>query len=273
MDQPGLPHPPVVEGGRVAGPPGELRVPVDPLHDVGDVELVAVEEPGYSLPVLAPRAGAACTPYRPIPMPTCQQIMSVTVKDPLTMGPIPSPSATSSHHRGVGAPGASAGVLRVDLGDLPRRCRARSRWRRTSCVSRALCARCGSSAGTGRTSMVPWSSRKTCAVHSCTARSANSLGLSSTPPAHCGGTLGGRVGAAPTTHGRWPSRRRARPGAGRPASARAARVRPRRTSSSPMRVSPPTSGGGAIGPSQPGARAVVRDRTTEGCRRRRHSAT
>ena len=34
-------------------------------------------------------------------MPTCQQIMSVTVSGPLTMGPTESPTATSSHQRGV----------------------------------------------------------------------------------------------------------------------------------------------------------------------------
>ncbi len=41
-------------------------------------------------------------------MPTCQQIMSVTVSGPLTSGPTSSPSATSSHQRGSAPRGRSA---------------------------------------------------------------------------------------------------------------------------------------------------------------------
>ena len=59
MDEPGLPHPAVVEGGRVARPAGELRIPVDPLHHIGDVEVVTVEEPGDALSVLGSPVGGA----------------------------------------------------------------------------------------------------------------------------------------------------------------------------------------------------------------------
>ena len=62
----------------------------------------------------------------PVPMPTCQHTMSVTVSGPLVSGPTSSPSSTSSHHRGSAPRGASARVPRVDVGDLARRSRSSS---------------------------------------------------------------------------------------------------------------------------------------------------
>src|SRR5690606_17920903 len=49
-----LPISPVVEGRGVAGAPGERRVPVDPLHDVGDVQLVPLVEAGDPPAVAGP---------------------------------------------------------------------------------------------------------------------------------------------------------------------------------------------------------------------------
>ena len=51
-------------------------------------------------------------------MPACQQIMSVTVSGPFTIGPTSSPSSTSSHQRGSAPRARSRLVLRLDLVDL-----------------------------------------------------------------------------------------------------------------------------------------------------------
>ena len=191
-------------------------------------------------------------------------------------GPSPSgrpssPSSTSSHQRGSAPRRPFARVLRVDLVDLVVGVRARARWRRTSCARAPSRARCGSSAGTGPTAACPSSSRNTCAVHSCTARPANSLGLSSTRDERVAAEHAAhRAAAAPTTRARSPSRTRARRAAGRPSSGRACSARDRgdlvladracrRRRAAAARSARPTRVFGA----------VRRDRTTAGCRRRR----
>ena len=103
-------------------------------------------------------------------MPACQQIMSVTVSGPFTIGPTSSPSLTSSHQRGSAPRARFARVLRLDLVDLLVGVR-RELDRVVLLASRAPSrARCGPSAGTGPRAACPSSSRNTCAVHSWTAR-------------------------------------------------------------------------------------------------------
>ena len=46
MDQPGLAHAAVVVGGRAARPTCPLGIPVHPLVDVGDIEVIGSEEAG-----------------------------------------------------------------------------------------------------------------------------------------------------------------------------------------------------------------------------------
>ncbi len=114
-------------------------------------------------------------------MPTCQHTMSVTRSGPLTSGPTSSPSSTSSQKRGS-APrlraGSDAYASSISLSCssvygvivvssyLPRP----SAFSRSVRIIRRYCAE-STSSGAANTS----------AVHSCTARSANSLRLSCTP--------------------------------------------------------------------------------------------
>jgi hypothetical protein len=113
-------------------------------------------------------------------MPTCQQIMSVTVSGPFTSGPTSSPSSTSSHQRGslprgrsrpycssISARSASVyGSIATSSYFL----RSRAFSRSVRIISRYWAASNAFS-----------SSRKTWAVHSWIARPAKSLSLSSTP--------------------------------------------------------------------------------------------
>ena len=118
------------------------------------------------------------TPYSPIPIPACQQTMSVTVSGPFTIGPTSSPSCASSNQRGSEPRGRSRAYWAsmsaiwssvygsIVIASFFLRARAFSRSVRT--ISR-YCPE----------SRAPVSSRNTWAVHSWTARPANSLGLSS----------------------------------------------------------------------------------------------
>ena len=207
-------------------------------------------------------------------MPTCQQIMSVTVSGPFTIGPTSSPSCDVLPPARLGAARRLARVLRLDRGDLRRRCTARSRWRRTSCA-RAPSSRSvrimsrywpdssgpSSSRNTWRRPLVdgPLGELARLVEH------ADERVAAARP--------GGRVAAAPTTRGRSRRRTRARRAADRPSCSVAvlggdlgdlvladqrvaADERRRRDRAAPA-----------------GRRAVGRGRTTAGCRRRRHSAT
>ena len=188
-------------------------------------------------------------------MPTCQQIMSVTVSGPFTIGPTSSPSATSSHQRGSAPRGASAAYWASMRGDLVVGVGGRARRRRTSCAPGPSCARCGSSAGTAPTAA--GRRRRGTPGRSTRARPARRTRSA--------------CRARPTSALRRATRR-ARPqrrpplaGAGRVEGVDAAQriaLHERLlvvgassvTSSSPISVSPPTSGGGAIGPAPPGRR-------------------
>ena len=270
VDEPRLAHAAVVERGRVAG---SLRRSPGPSAPAASRRGRLSRRGGRSAGCGrgSGRRGAAASRRRgPCPCPTCQHTMSVTVSGPFTIGPTSSPSVDVLPPPGLGAARALAGVLGVDLGDLLVGVGRELDRRRSSSARAPSTARCGSSAGTGPTGSCPSSSRNTWAVHSWMARPAKSLSLSSTPTSalrRCDPMT--RAAAAPTTRARWRSRRRARRAAGRPSSGRGAPARPRSTSSSPIRVSPPTRTGGAIGPSHRVACAVRRDRTTAGCRRRR----
>ena len=116
-------------------------------------------------------------------MPTCQQTMSVTRERALHhRADRRRPRSTSSHHRGSAPRRPLGRVLRRRSRRSRRRCRARARSSSYFLRSRAFVAlgadhepvlagqqRCRRRRGTPAP------------VHSCTARSANSLGLSSTP--------------------------------------------------------------------------------------------
>ena len=112
-------------------------------------------------------------------MPECQHTMSVTVSGPLTRGPTGAPSSTSSHQR-VSVPRGPSRPYCSSMAAISSSVYARISMRSSRFLSRALdrsvrtmqryCADKRRS-----------SSRKTCPVHSCTARSAKLLGLSSTP--------------------------------------------------------------------------------------------
>ena len=113
-------------------------------------------------------------------MPTCQHTMSVTVSGPFTIGPTASPSSTSSQYRGSAPRRRVRRVLGLDGVDLVVGVRAPSSMASYFFFSRALLRSVRIISRYWPDSIVPSSSRKTLADHSCTARSANSLGLSST---------------------------------------------------------------------------------------------
>ena len=113
-------------------------------------------------------------------MPTCQHTMSVTVSGPFTIGPTVSPSATSSHQRGS-APAGPRRRTGPRSRRSARRCRASSSTSSYFLRSRAFVRSVRIISRYWADSSGPSSSRNTWPVHSWTARSANSLGLSSTP--------------------------------------------------------------------------------------------
>ena len=115
-------------------------------------------------------------------MPTCQQTMSVTRNGPFTRGSSSSPSATSSHQRGSAprrrSPSAStASVMRSISSSVYGRISVSSYLPDASAFSRS--PRIISRYWAARGGPSCW--QKTSAVHSCTARPANSPALSWTP--------------------------------------------------------------------------------------------
>ena len=206
-------------------------------------------------------------------MPTCQQTMSVTRSGPFTSGPTSSPSSTSSQQRG--SPPRRRPRSAADTASISAICVVGVRLDHGRVVlaraSRPSCGRCGSSAGTARTSTSSGSRvAKTSAVHSWIARSAKSLPLvvhadervaADDPPA--------RPQRRPPLPRSCRSRRRARPRMGSPRISACTSSASSVTSSSPMSVSPPDEVRRRDRPAPAGRRGRSRDRTTAGCRRRR----
>ena len=172
---------------------------------------------------------------------------------------------------GAAAAVALAGVRLVDARRSRRRCTARSRSSSYFLRSVGLRrARCGSSAGTGRTAPGRRSRANTSAVHSCTARSANSLSLSCTPTSALRRVdPRARAQRVPPLAEATRSRTRARRRAGRPSAAPWSRPRAGvDLVLADERVAADEVGrGDRAAPA--GARRRSRDRTTAGCRRRR----
>ncbi len=180
-------------------------------------------------------------------MPTCQQIMSVTVSGPFTSGPISSPSSTSSHQRVFAPRGASRAYCSSIAASVVLRVRRLLERAPPSCAPAPSCARCGPCSGTDRTA----AGRRRCGTPG---RSTRGLPARRTPtacrarrPGRSAATYACSAAAAPTTPGRSRRRTRGRRAAGHPSSGRGARRATSATSSSPISVSPPTIGGGAIG--------------------------
>ena len=150
---------------------------------------------------------------------------------------------------GLGAAAAVGGVLGLDARRSRRRCSAPSSMASYFFFSRALLA-----LGADHQPVLPRQHRAVVVAEHVapTTRAPPDRRTRSAcrapPPARCGARSGGRAAAAPTTRARSPSRTRARPATGRPSSTRAGPRATAVTSSSPMSESPPTSGGGAIGP-------------------------
>ena len=173
-------------------------------------------------------------------MPTCQQIMSVTVSGPFTSGPISSPSSTSSHQRGSAPRGASRAYcssIAASSSSVYGACSSASSFLRSRAFVRSV-----------RT-MLPVLTRQQRAVvgaeHLGGPLVDGALGELATAcrarrPARCAATCACRRAAAPTTRGRSRRRTRGRRAAGRPSSGRGARRATSVTSSSPISVSPPT---------------------------------
>ena len=182
-------------------------------------------------------------------MPTCQQTMSVTVSGPFTSGPTVVALGDVLPPAGLGAAGPLGRVLRLDLGDLRRRCRASS-----STASYFLRSRAFVALGADHQPVLGRQQRAVVVAEDLAGPLVHGpLGELARLVEHADERVaaarpGRRAAAAPTTRGRWPSRRRGRRAAGRPSSGPACSAATSVTSSSPISVSPPTSGGGAIGP-------------------------
>ena len=178
VDEPGLAHAAVVERGRVARRRGRTRGPSAPAASRRG-------RPGRRGGRTAGCAGGSPTPRR-------ERLDAVEAH---AHADVPADHVgdvhRALHHRAdrvalvdvlpeprLGAATAPrAAYCGVDARRSARRCTARARWRRTSSSPAPSRARCGSCRRYWPDSSVPSSSRNTCAVHSWTARPANSLRL------------------------------------------------------------------------------------------------
>src|SRR4029453_10174237 len=117
VDEPGLPHAAVVGAGGVAGAGGEGGVPVDPLHHVGHVLVVPVEEARDAGPVAGGQAqgGHAVEAHAHAHVPADDVGDGERAldhgADRVALGHVLPPA-------GLGAPGPLGGVLGLDGGDL-----------------------------------------------------------------------------------------------------------------------------------------------------------
>ena len=103
---------------RGSPPGGPIRGPSDALLDVGNVQVVGLEEAGHALQLVMTEPEGRHA-ESPMPMPGRHTTMSVTRIGPFTKGGSSSPSLTSSTSGAAAGRRAAPGDRLADGGDLP----------------------------------------------------------------------------------------------------------------------------------------------------------